>query len=56
MQDKKFDKLVTLMGLLKDRWAGKDMEAYFYEKSQEFVEKLKRDLEKSGKLTDRERR
>lgn len=44
MQDKKFEKFVDVLEILKERWAGKDMEAYFYQKSQEFLEQLKRDL------------
>lgn len=28
--------------ILKERWAGKDMETYFIEKNKEFIEKLKK--------------
>ena len=46
MKDKKFEKMVDVLEILKERWAGKDMEDYFYQKSQEFLEKLKNDLNK----------
>lgn len=45
-KDKKFEKMVDVLEILKDRWAGKDMEEYFYEKGQEFIAKLKADLKK----------
>ena len=32
--------------LINERWAGKDMEAYFIEKNKKFIEKLKKDLGK----------
>lgn len=35
-----------LIQMLKERWAGKDMERYFYEKGQEYVAQLKKDLNK----------
>ena len=44
--DKKFEKMVDVLEILKERWAGKDMEEYFYEKSREFIAKLKADLKK----------
>jgi hypothetical protein len=46
MKDKKFEKMVDVLEILKERWAGKDMEDFFYQKSQEFLEKLKNDLNK----------
>ena len=45
-KDKKFEKMVDVLEILKDRWAGKDMEEDFYEKGQEFIAKLKADLKK----------
>lgn len=45
-KDEKFEKIVDVLEILKDRWAGKDMEEYFYEKSREFIAKLKADLKK----------
>jgi hypothetical protein len=33
--------------ILKERWAGKDMETYFIEKNKEFIEKLKNELRNS---------
>jgi hypothetical protein len=33
--------------ILKDRWAGKDMEKYFEEKSKAYFEKLKKELKKN---------
>lgn len=45
MEDKRFYETVTLIEMLKERWAGKDMEDYFYHQAQKFVEKLKQDLE-----------
>ena len=35
-----------LIQMLKERWAGKDMEVYFYEKGQEYFAQLKKDLNK----------
>ena len=32
--------------IIKERWAGKDMEVYFIEKNKKFIEKLKKDLGK----------
>lgn len=32
--------------ILKERWRGKDMEAYFKDKGERFAEKLKKDLGK----------
>ena len=32
--------------IIKERWAGKDMEAYFIEKNKKFIEKLKKGLGK----------
>lgn len=33
-----------LIEMLKERWAGQDMEKYFYDKNQEFFAQLKKDL------------
>jgi len=35
-----------LIAMLAERWAGKDMEVYFYEKGQEYFAQLKKDLNK----------
>jgi hypothetical protein len=32
--------------LLKERWAGKDMETYFIQKNKEFSERLKKEVKK----------
>lgn len=37
-------KETKLFQILKERWAGKDMEAYFIQKNKEFIEKLKKKL------------
>jgi len=35
-----------MIEILKARWGGKDMEKYFEDKSKEFLNKLKQDIEK----------
>lgn len=43
MKNKKFNfEDSKVFEILKKRWAGKDMEAYFIEKNKEFIENLKK--------------
>lgn len=35
--------------LLKERWAGKDMETYFIQKNKEFIERLKKEVKNKKK-------
>jgi hypothetical protein len=46
MRDMKPFNETKVFQILKERWAGKDMETYFIEKNKEFIEKLKKELKK----------
>lgn len=46
MRDMKPFNETKVFQILKERWAGKDMEVYFEEKGKKFFEKLKKELKK----------
>jgi hypothetical protein len=42
---KKFEESKVFQ-IIKERWAGKDMETYFIQKNKEFIERLKNEVKK----------
>ena len=38
--------------VIKERWAGKDMEAYFIQKNKEFIERLKNEVKNKNNATN----
>ena len=56
LRDMKRFKDTKVFQILKERWAGKDMETYFIQKNEEFIERLKNevDYQEPDHLTEKE--